>query len=106
MARMKNPLIHLNDIKVRNKMLLLYIFSVIIPIIFTNLVFYRKISHSVGEREMQYIAQDMQKIKGTLNVLSMKTPPYHMPSIPIKSLYFSDRHYENSDEYFFTIFNI
>jgi hypothetical protein len=64
MARMKNPLIHLNDIKVRDKMLLLYIFSVIIPIIFTNFIFYSKISQSVGEREMQYIAQDMQKIKG------------------------------------------
>ncbi|NLJ66526.1 MAG: sensor histidine kinase [Clostridiales bacterium] len=101
MARMKNPLIHLNDIKVRDKMLLLYIFSVIIPIIFTNFIFYSKISQSVGEREMQYIAQDMQKIKGDFKRIIDENATLSHAIYTDKNLYtFLDRHYENSDEYF------
>ena len=101
MVRMKNPLIHLNDIKVRDKMLLLYIFSVIIPIIFTNLVFYRKISHSVGEREMQYIAQDMQKIKGDFKRIIDENATLSHAIYTDKNLYtFLDKHYESTDEYF------
>jgi two-component system sensor histidine kinase YesM len=101
MARMKNPLIHLNDIKVRDKMLLLYIFSVIIPIIFTNFIFYSKISQSVGEREMQYIAQEMQKIKGDFKRIIDENATLSHAIYTDKNLYtFLDRHYENSDEYF------
>ena len=102
MARMKNPLIHLNDIKVRDKMLLLYIFSVIIPIIFTNFIFYSKISQSVGEREMQYIAQDMQKIKGDFKRIIDENATLSHAIYTDKNLYtFLNRHYEDSDEYFF-----
>ncbi|HZJ56756.1 MAG TPA: sensor histidine kinase [Clostridia bacterium] len=101
MARMRTPLIHLNDIKVRNKLLSLYIFSVLIPIILTNFIFYRKISNSVREQEMQYIAQDLQKIKGDFKRIIDDNATLSHAIYTDRNLYaFLDRHYEDSHEYY------
>lgn len=49
------------DINLRNKLLLIYIILVFIPILTTNILFYYRISDSVQEREMEHINRSLDK---------------------------------------------
>jgi two-component system, sensor histidine kinase YesM len=45
--------IHFNDIQIRNKLLLIYMFSVFLPIILTNIIFYLDTTNNVREQKMK-----------------------------------------------------
>jgi len=53
----------LNDIRVRDKMLILYIFSVFIPIVLTNIIFYQVTTNNVKNQRTQDISRAMEQIK-------------------------------------------
>jgi len=53
----------LNDIRVRDKMLILYIFSVFIPIVLTNIIFYQVTTNNVKNQRIQDISRAMEQIK-------------------------------------------
>ncbi|MGP4041457.1 sensor histidine kinase [Gracilibacillus sp. D59] len=44
--------IHLNDIRIRNKLLLIYMFSVFLPIVLTNVIFYNVTSENVRTQKL------------------------------------------------------
>ncbi|WP_163578914.1 sensor histidine kinase [Gracilibacillus saliphilus] len=44
--------IHLNDIRIRNKLLLIYMFSVFLPIVLTNVIFYNVTSENVRTQKI------------------------------------------------------
>ncbi|GAA0286142.1 two-component system sensor histidine kinase YesM [Gracilibacillus halotolerans] len=45
--------IHFNDVRLRNKLLLIYMFSVFLPIILTNIIFYLVTSENVREQKLK-----------------------------------------------------
>ena len=45
--------IHFNDVRLRNKLLLIYMFSVFIPIVLTNIIFYIVTSNNVKEQKLK-----------------------------------------------------
>src|SRR5690606_111480 len=46
-------LIHFNDVRLRNKLLLIYMFSVFLPIVLTNIIFYIVTSNNVKEQKLK-----------------------------------------------------
>lgn len=101
MIKARNRFIRLNDIKVRDKLFLLYILCVLIPIVFTNIVFCFKISISTREQEIQNITLDLRKIQSELKKIINE-------SIILSHTIYTDRSlndlleatYEDSKEYF------
>ena len=63
MKKSKSPFFWLNDIKVRDKLFLLYILCVLIPIVFTNIVFCYRIMVNTREQQIQNITLDLRKIQ-------------------------------------------
>lgn len=53
----------LNDVKIRNKFMILYLFCVIIPIVIINFYFYSNVSGSVMSKEMDNLNQSMDRIR-------------------------------------------
>lgn len=53
----------LYDIKLRNKLLILYIMLLFIPIVFTNALFYKRISDNVRTQNINQITASMEKTK-------------------------------------------
>ena len=54
---------HFNNIKLRNKLLILYLFSVLIPIILTNIIFYNVTINNVKEQKLVDINLVLEQIK-------------------------------------------
>ncbi len=57
------PSLNLNNVRLRNKMLILYILSVFIPIVFTNVIFYRVTTENVKNQRMKDISRAVEQIK-------------------------------------------
>ena len=56
-------LIHFNDVRLRNKLLLIYMFSVFLPIILTNIIFYNVTSGNVREQKIKDNELALQQVK-------------------------------------------
>src|SRR5690606_38130882 len=61
--RRKMKLIHFNDVRLRNKLLLIYMFSVFLPIILTNIIFYNVTSGNVREQKIKDNELALQQVK-------------------------------------------
>ncbi|KMK75562.1 sensor histidine kinase [Alkalihalobacillus pseudalcaliphilus] len=59
---MLNRIPKFNDIKIRNKLLILYLFFVLIPIIFTNVFFYQMTINSIRKQKMNDVQLIMNQI--------------------------------------------
>ncbi len=66
MKKSKSPFFWLNDIKVRDKLFLLYILCVLIPIVFTNIVFCYRIMVNTREQQIQNITLDLERYRASL----------------------------------------
>lgn len=53
----------LNNVRLRNKLLILYIFAVLLPIIFTNVIFYQVTSTNVKKQKMHDITLSLEQTK-------------------------------------------
>jgi two-component system sensor histidine kinase YesM len=53
----------LNDVKLRDKMLILYFLCVLIPIVLTNLIFYNVTTNNVKKQKMNDISISLEKVK-------------------------------------------
>jgi two-component system, sensor histidine kinase YesM len=53
----------LNNIRLRNKMLILYVLSALIPIVLTNVIFYQVTTDNVKKQRMQDISRALEQIK-------------------------------------------
>jgi two-component system sensor histidine kinase YesM len=61
---MRFPLPHrLDNIRLRNKMLIVYIFCVLLPIVLTNVVFYQATTANVRAQRMQDISRALEQVK-------------------------------------------
>jgi two-component system, sensor histidine kinase YesM len=58
--------IHLNHIKLRDKLLLMYIFSVFIPIVLTNVVFYNVTTTNIRNQKTRDATLAMDSIRGDI----------------------------------------
>jgi two-component system sensor histidine kinase YesM len=68
MKKIFSRIITIDDIKVKNKLILLYILSVLIPVVITNFIFSYNINESVKEQQTVFLRDTLQTIK--LNVAS------------------------------------
>lgn len=59
---MKLPF-HLDNIRLRNKMLIVYIFCVLLPVVLTNVVFYQVTTNNVKNQRMRDIARALEQVK-------------------------------------------
>jgi two-component system sensor histidine kinase YesM len=57
------PSLSLNNVRLRNKMLILYILSVFVPIVLTNVIFYRVTTENVKNQRMKDISRAVEQIK-------------------------------------------
>jgi len=55
--------ISLNNVRLRDKMLILYVLSAFIPIVLTNVIFYQVTSENVRKQRMQDISRALEQIK-------------------------------------------
>ena len=60
---MRLPLLRLDNIRLRNKMLIVYFFCVLLPIVLTNVVFYQVTTHNVRTQRMQDIARALEQVR-------------------------------------------
>lgn len=61
---MKFPLpLRLDDIRLRNKMLIIYICCVLLPIVLTNVIFYQVTTDSVKDQRMQDISRALEQVR-------------------------------------------
>lgn len=56
-------LFNLDNVRLRNKMMLLYVLCVFIPIVFTNVVFYQVTTENVKNQRMKDISRALEQIK-------------------------------------------
>ena len=56
-------MLSLNNVRLRDKMLILYVLSVLIPIVLTNVIFYQVTTDSVKRQRMQDISRALEQIK-------------------------------------------
>lgn len=84
----------LDDIGVREKLLLLYVFCVLLPILTTNIVFYSMVSHDLHKREIEHLNNSLARIEDNIN----KTI---MDSITLSHSLYTDRPLINAlDEHY------
>jgi two-component system sensor histidine kinase YesM len=60
---MRLSLLRLDNIRLRNKMLIVYIFCVLLPIVLTNVVFYQVTTANVRTQRMQDIARALEQVR-------------------------------------------
>ena len=61
---MRLPLpLRLDDIRLRNKMLIVYIFCVLLPIVLTNAVFYQVTTNNVKNQRMRDISRALEQVR-------------------------------------------
>ena len=56
-------MLSLNNVRLRDKMLILYVLSVLIPIVLTNVIFYQVTTDNVKRQRMQDISRALEQIK-------------------------------------------
>lgn len=61
--------IHLNNMKLRDKLLLMYILSVFLPIVMTNVVFYRVTTTNIKDQKIHDAGLALETIKGSLKTV-------------------------------------
>lgn len=71
----------LNNVRLRDKMLILYFTSVFIPIVLTNVIFYQVTTHNVKEQRMQDLSRAIEQVKSEFtneveNAVSVSTVFY------------------------------
>ncbi|WP_058306619.1 sensor histidine kinase [Gracilibacillus massiliensis] len=59
--------IHLNDIRIKNKLLLIYMFSVFLPIVLTNVIFYHVTSENVRNQKIHDNELALRQVKNGFN---------------------------------------
>lgn len=90
----------INDIKVKNKLVLLYILAVLIPVIITDFTFYNAIYNNVKDQRISDINQSIQRVE-----LNLKN--YIDTGIGISNIFYADeilnsildKEYSNTLEY-------
>ncbi|AWB46209.1 sensor histidine kinase [Paenibacillus sp. CAA11] len=90
----------LNDVRLRDKMLLLYFLAVFVPILVTNLIFYHVTTTSVKDKRMEDITRAMEQVK---NEFLREVED----AVEISSVYYTDhllneildKKYENPADY-------
>ncbi|KRE73546.1 sensor histidine kinase [Paenibacillus sp. Soil750] len=60
---MKMRRFQLNNVRLRNKLLMLYFLSVFIPILLTNVIFYQVTTHNVQRQKTEDISLNLDKLK-------------------------------------------
>jgi two-component system sensor histidine kinase YesM len=55
--------LRINNVRLRNKMLILYVFSVLVPILCTNVIFYVVMTNNVKEQRMTDISRAVQQVR-------------------------------------------
>jgi two-component system sensor histidine kinase YesM len=101
MKKIFSKIITIDDIKVKNKLILLYILSVLIPVVVTNFIFYYNINKSVKEQQTVFLRDTLQTIK--LNVESRIED-----CIRVTDIFYQDNklsillsnNYKNQNEYY------
>jgi two-component system sensor histidine kinase YesM len=66
MNKIFRRIISIDDIKVKNKLILLYILSVLISVVTTNFIFYYNINKSVKEQQTVFLKDTLQTIKSNV----------------------------------------
>lgn len=90
----------LNNVRLRNKILLLYFLAVFVPILLTNLVFYNVTTTSVKDKRMDDITRALEQVKrefqreveDAVGISSVFYTDYLLNEI-------IDKHYDNPAEY-------
>lgn len=102
----KNIFTKLNDISVRNKLLLLYVICVLIPITVTNTIFYKRISKNAREQELTNISMDVTKTQMDFKRIINESIVLSHSIYTDKVLNtFLEKNYRNSEEYYETYYN-
>lgn len=107
------PSINLNNIRLRDKMLILYALCVFIPIVFTNVVFYQVTTENVKNQRMKDISRAVEQIKNefraeidaAVTVSSVFYTDYNLNEILEKSYQEPADYIEAYDSYFRRILN-
>ncbi|MBD0380852.1 sensor histidine kinase [Paenibacillus sedimenti] len=60
---MRQPSFHLHNVRLRNKLLMLYVLCVFIPILLTNIIFYNVTTHNVERQKTEDISLNLDKLK-------------------------------------------
>ncbi|MCL6458430.1 MAG: sensor histidine kinase [Gorillibacterium sp.] len=82
----------LNNIKIRNKLLLLYIFCVFLPIVLSNYLFYSKITQTVKKEEQRNLELSLERLDNQL------TRTFKEAEALSNNIYFSQSFYEGLDK--------
>jgi len=61
--RFRLPPLRLDDIRLRSKMLIVYLFCVLLPIVLTNVIFYRVTTNNVRDQRMQDISRALEQVR-------------------------------------------
>lgn len=90
----------LNNIRLRNKFLMLYIFCVLIPIVITNVSFYNVTSNNVRDQRMQDISRALEQIKNEFRMKIEDAVSISTVLLPDYSLnLYLDKDYEHPTVY-------
>jgi two-component system, sensor histidine kinase YesM len=81
----------LNNVKIQNKLLLLYIFCVFLPIALSNYLFYTKITQSVKKEEQRNLELSLERLDNQL------TRTFKEAGALSNNIYFSQGFYEGLD---------
>lgn len=102
MNKIKRSLIgKLYDIKLRNKLLILYVALLFIPIVFTNALFYKKISDNVKADNKAQISRSIEKTKNEFTRLINTGMTLSHAIYTDNNLYeMLDRQYSDLEEYY------
>ncbi|XID90690.1 sensor histidine kinase [Paenibacillaceae bacterium WGS1546] len=90
----------LNNVRLRNKMLIVYFLSVFIPVMLTNVIFYNITSTNVKKQKMRDISLAMEQVRNDLSALfdtlsGISSVIYNEPLI----IDYLDRRYEYPADY-------
>ncbi len=89
------------DINLRNKLLLIYIILVFIPILATNILFYYRISDNVKQREMEHINRSLEKSNSEFKRFIEDNVALSHSIYTDTSLYgFIERRYTSTEDYY------
>ncbi|MDR6882517.1 sensor histidine kinase [Bacillus sp. 3255] len=92
--------IHLNNMKLRNKLLLMYVLSVFIPIVMTNVVFYNVTSTNIRNQKIRDAGVALENIKGSLKTVTDQAAGLSYSFYVDRTFNdYLDRHYASTFEY-------
>ncbi len=95
------PLKKFYDINLKNKLLLIYVSLVFIPILATNILFFHRISNSVQQREMEHINRSLEKSNSEFKRFIEDNVALSHSIYTDTSLYgFVERRYASTEDYY------